>query len=176
MSKDSSLPQHSGGDSSSMIIPGFKGSSPMVLDVSKTREAESRLIEAKTVNPITYTDLEHCFSEAYRELKRHHSTLGYQLALAEKAMEQAKAVVLLDKYPTFMEGKPKSHDNADLRKAFLMQDADYLEALDRFNMLKALESFVDGRIKVLENVSRYMKKEMDIIIRSGLTDKGLYKK
>jgi hypothetical protein len=172
----SSNPTPSIGDSAVLVIPAFGKSPALTLDMNKTREAEQRLIEAKTVNPITYSDLEHCFNESYRELKRHHSTLGYQLAMADKALEQAKAEVLLDRYPAFLEAKEmkKSQDNADLRKAFLMRDPEYLAALDRINMLKAIESFVDGRIKVMENVCRYMRKQMDLVIRSGLSNADLY--
>lgn len=159
---------------SGMVIPAFGNSKALTLDLSKTKEAEIRLIEAKTVNPSTYTDLEHCFNESYRELKRHYSTLGHELAKAEKALRLAKSVVLLDKYPEFIKDKKKTLDNSDMRDAFLIQDQDYSNALDRINMLKAMESFVDGRIKVIENVSRYMKKGMDLIIRSGLSGANLY--
>lgn len=157
-----------------IILPAFGKSPELSLDMGNIREAEHRIIEAKTVNPITYIDLEHCFNASYRDLRRHLSTIGYQIALAEKAMEQAKADVLLDTYPEFMKDKPKTQDNSDMRKAFLMRDPTYLSALDRLNQLKALESNMDGKIKVMENVSRYMKKNMDLILRSGLSSANLY--
>ena len=159
-----------------MVLPAF-GKSPQVeFDLSKIRIAESRLLEAKMVNPITYAELESCFMESFRDLKRHLTTVTYQLALAEKAMEQAKAEVLIDKYPEFLKSQDmkKSQDNADLRKAFLMRDEDYLAALDRINMLKAMESNFDGKIKVMENVCRVIRKSMDLILRSGLSNADLY--
>lgn len=157
-----------------MTLPAFGKTPQITLDMNKTREAEQRFIEAKTVNPVTYVDLEHTFNESYRELKRHSSTIGYQINQAEKAMEEAKATVLLDKYPEFLEGKSKGTDNADTRKAFLIRDEDYSKALDRLNQLKAVESFIDGRIKVLENVCRYIRKEIDLTMRSGLSNRDLY--
>jgi hypothetical protein len=162
------------GDSNALVIPAFRGSPALTLELGRTREAERRIIEAKTVNPVSYADLEHCFNESYRELKKNLSNVGYQISLADKALEQAKAVVLLDKYPDFMKDKTKTQDNADLRKAFLMRDDDYLEALDRVNQLKAMESFLDGKIKVMERVSAYCKKQMDILIRSGMANANLY--
>lgn len=157
-----------------LVIPAFGQSPAISLEITSTKEAERRLIEAKTVNPLTYSDLEHCFNESYRELKKHMSTVGYQIALADKALETAKANVLLDKYPDFMKDKPKAQDNADMRKAFMMRDPDYLAALDRVAQLKAIETFVDGRIKVMENVCRYMRKQMDLVLRSGLSNANLY--
>ncbi len=150
-----------------MVLPAFGKANEVQIDLSNVREAESRIIEAKTVNPATYTDLEHCFNQSYRDLKRYLSSIGYLIMQAEKAMEEAKADVLLDKYPEFMKDKPKSQDNADLRKAFLMRDENYLAALDRYNQLRALESNLDGKVKVMERVCAYMKKSLDIILRNG---------
>jgi hypothetical protein len=157
-----------------LVLPPFKKAPELRLEMDKIIEAEHRIHESKMVSPVTYADLEHCYNEAYRDLRRHLSSIGYQIALADKALEEAKATVLLDKYPAFMDGKPKSHDSADLRRAFLTRDSDYNEALDRINQLKALESNFDGKIKVFENICRFMKKKMDLILRSGLSSTDLY--
>lgn len=154
-----------------MELPSFKKAPALSMDMTSTREAEARFIEAKMVNPATYAELEHSFNEAYRDLKRYLSAIGYQIVFAEKALEEAKADILLDKYPQFMEekGMKKTQDNADMRKAFMAKDPEYQACLDRVNQLKAIESNFDGKIKVLENVCRYMRKKMDLLIRSGLS-------
>lgn len=157
-----------------LVLPSFGKIPALTLRMDRIKEAESRLIEAKTVNPITYSELEHCYNEAYRDLKQHLSAIGYQIALSQKAMEIAKADALLDKYPDFMKDRPKNQDNAATRDAFLIRDEAYVAALDRFNQLKALESNMDGKIKVMERVCSYMKKQMDLVLRSGLTGKDLY--
>jgi hypothetical protein len=157
-----------------LVIPTFKSLPALSLDMKNIREAESRFIEAKTVNPVTYSELESCFNEGYRDLRKYLSLIGFQITQAEKLIEDAKADVFLDKYPTYMDGKPKSHDTSDVRKAFLSRDPDYQAALDKFNQLKALESHFDGKIKVIENVCRYMRKKMDLILRSGLSSTDYY--
>lgn len=157
-----------------LVVPAFGKSPAMRLEMDKIREAESRFIEAKTVNPSTYADLEHTFNESYRDLKRHLSNIGYQLTQADKALREAKADVILGSYAEFMAGKPKSHDNTDLRDAFLIKDTGYLAALDRVNQLKALESNFEGKLKVIENVSKYMRQKMYLISKSGLGDSNLY--
>lgn len=140
---------------------------PLIVDLSATKVAESRLLEAKDVNPATYTDLEYCFNESYRELKRALASVQYEIGRTQNAMDNIKAELLIDKYPAFMEGKPKSQDNADLRKAFVQRDKDYQQALDRLQNLSALETLIEGRIKVMERVTSYMRKKMDLIIRAG---------
>lgn len=160
----------------SLVLPAFGKSPALSMDMGKIREAEARIIEAKMVNPSTYADLECAFNEAYRDLKRHLSSIGFQIAQAEKAMGEAKSDVILDKYPEFLRANDikGTQNNADLREAFLMKDKPYLDALDRFNQLKAVESNFDGKIKVLENVCRYMRKKMDLILRSGLSNADHY--
>lgn len=159
-----------------LVLPSIGKIPELRLEMANVVEAEMRIIEAKTVNPVTYVDLENCFMESFRDLKRHISSVGYQLDLADKALELAKSDLLLDKYPEFLEqgNFKKSQDNGDLRMAFFMRDAAYIAALDRINQLKALESNLDGKIKVMENVCRYMRKQMDLVLRSGLSGRDLY--
>lgn len=165
MSENVTLP-----DNHVLEIPAFGKFPALKMDMASIRTAERRLIEAKTVNPSTYSDLEHCYNESYRDLKRHLSAIGYQITMTDKALRQAKAEVLLGSYAEFMNGKPKSHDNSDLRDAFLVKDPDYLAAYDRLAQLKAFESNFEGKIKVLENVCRYMRQKMYLLSKSGVPD------
>lgn len=171
MSEQNTAPAHLKGQL--LVLPAFGKTPALSLEMGKIREAELRLIEAKTVNPITYVDLEHSFNEAYRDLKRHLASIGFALAQANKALEEAKADVILGSYQEHAKANPKEA-NADVRNAFLTRDAAYSAAQERIDQLKALEANMDGKIKVMENVCRYMRKQMDIILRSGLTGKDLY--
>lgn len=155
-----------------LVIPAFGKSPALRLDMSRIREAEIRFIEAKTVNPSTYSDLENVFNESYRVLKNHASSIGYQLQLADKALRMAKADVILGAYAEHMEGKPKYQDNADLRDAFLMKDPSYIAAMDRVAQLKAMKDNFDGKIKVIENVCKYMRQKMYLISKSGVPMDG----
>lgn len=158
----------------SIILPAFGKSPQLTLDMGIIREAEQRLIEAKTVSPVTYTELSHCYNESYRMLKMHLSNLGYQLLMAEKALQIAKADVILGAYADYLVGKPKNAGSVDLRDAFLTRNEAYNAALDRSHQLQAIISNFDGKIKVLENVVKYMKQEMYLISTSGFSNKNLH--
>ena len=150
-----------------LTIPEF-GSIPAIpLDFSAIKEGESRLIEAKVVNGGTYNELEYTFNEGYRQAKRHLSEIGYQITQAKKALREAKSKAILDEYSDFLKEK-KLKDNATVRDAYLETKEDYVAAQDRIDMLTALECLIEGKIKVFENVCRYMKKQMDLTIRSGV--------
>jgi len=159
-----------------LVLPSVGKIPELRLEMAKVIEAEMRLVEIKTVNPVTYVDLESCFGESYRDLKRHLSSVEGQLGLADKALNIAKSDLLLDKYPEYLEQNSikKTQDNADLRQAFFMRDPAYIAALDRINQLKVLQSNIDGKIKVVENACRYMRKQMDLVIRSGLSNRDYY--
>lgn len=159
---------------STLELPAFGKAPALRIEMDNIRIAESRFLEARIVNPSTYSDLEHTFNESYRDLKRHLSSIQYQLLLADKAIREAKASVLLGPYAEHMKGKPKYQDNADLRDAFLIQDAAYVAALDRFNQLKAMESNFEGKLKVIENVCRYMRQKMYLISKNGALDPNIY--
>lgn len=150
-----------------LTIPAFGSTPEMKLDITAIKEGESRLIEAKVVNGGTYSELEYVYNEGYRQAKRYLSSIGYEITRAKKALREAKSRAILDEYPEFLK-ESKLKDNATVRDAFLERQADFVAAQDRIDMLTALESLLEGKIKVFENVCRYMKKEMDIIIRSGI--------
>ena len=161
-------------DEQAIVIPPFGKSPQLRLEMGVVREAERRLVEAQLVSPVTYPELSHTYNESYRVLKTHLSNLGFQLMQADKAIEEAKADVILGSYAEFLKDKPKSVGSADLRNAFLIKDPAYNAALDRSNQLKAVISNFEGKIKVLENVVAYMRQKMYLISKSGLGSEDLY--
>lgn len=148
-------------------IPEFDTRPSVPIQMSKIREGENRLIEAKVVNPATYTELEFTFNEGYREAKNGLSVIGYEIMHAEKIVRRIKSEYLLDEYPSFIKER-RINDNTANREAFLESKKNYTNAIDRVIMLKALEQLLEGKVKVFENVCRYMRKQMDLIIKSGI--------
>jgi hypothetical protein len=150
-----------------LTIPQFGSLPQMTLDLTKIKEGEDRLYEAQNVTVISYSNLEYVFNEGYREAKKHLSQVGYQITRAEKALREAKSRALLDEYPVFLKDR-NMKDSAQIRDAYLETVKDYTEAQDRIDMLKAVDALLDGKVKIFENTCRYMKKQMDIVLRSGI--------
>lgn len=171
-----SIPSNAFNEESSIELPAFRGLPSVKIEVTATKNAEKRLIEAKTVNPSTYTDLEYTFNEAYRELKRNLATIGYQILKTKNELEKSKANALLDKYQEYIKDKGSKFDNASMRDAFLTRDQEYMEAKERLDSLQALEIFLEGRVKVMENVCQYMRNAIRMITRSGVTSDFYYRK
>ena len=150
-----------------LVIPQFGSLPQMTLDLTKIKEGEDRLYEAQNVNVISYSNLEYVYNEGYREAKKHLSQVGYQITRAEKALIEAKSRALLDEYPVFLKDR-NMKDSAQIRDAYLETVKDYTEAQDRIDMLKAIDALLDGKVKVFENTCRYMKRQIDIVLRSGM--------
>jgi hypothetical protein len=150
-----------------LVIPQFGSLPQMTLDLTKIKEGEDRLYEAQNVTVISYSNLEYVYNEGYREAKKHLSQVGYQITRAEKALREAKSRALLDEYPVFLKDR-NMKDSAQIRDAYLETVKDYTEAQDRIDMLKAVDALLDSKVKVFENTCRYLKKQMDIVLRSGI--------
>lgn len=154
-------------DKMELTIPEFGSTPAQVLDISKIKEAEGRAVECRVVNPATYCDLEFTMNEAYREARKHLTSIGYQITLAKKAHRQAKSEALLDDYKDWLK-ESGLKDSACIRDAFLETQDSYTDAQDRIDMLTALEHYFEGKVKFFENVCRYMKKQMDLVRSSGM--------
>lgn len=166
--------------STTMVIPTFGSFPEQRFELKPIRDAESRLQEASQVNPSNYSDLELTFNQAYRALKSYVGQTQYSLDMAEKQLELTKSTLLLDEYPAwiaeFTEKNKlnKSFDTAETRKAYLMKNEDYVNNLDRIAQLKAVIANFEGKIKVFERACAAMKKQMDLLIRSGISGSHLY--
>lgn len=150
-----------------LTIPPFKERPEVYLTFSNIVGAEKRIREAQLVNMSTYSELEYTYGEGYREAKNHITTVGYEIMQADKIIRRLKSEYLLDVYPKFLK-EAGLKDNASVRDGFLEKQEDYVAAVDRLNALKALEQLLDNKVRVFENVSRWMKKQMDITLRSGI--------
>jgi len=149
-------------------IPEFGAIDKQILDMKSISEAEGRILETRIVNGGTYNELEFTMNEGYREAKKNLTLIGYNILLTQKALRKAKSEALIDEYTGWLK-EVRLKDSAAIREAFLQTKESYIQSQDRLDMLSAIESLMEGKIKVFENVCRYMRKEMDIRVRSGMT-------
>jgi hypothetical protein len=150
-----------------LTIPKFGNLPEMTFDISKVREGERRLIEAKYVTVSTFLELQYTFNESYRQARQHLTAIGYQITVTKKEINKIKALYIFDEYQDYLKSK-KMKDSTDIREAYLSTKEDYSQVTDRLALLEATESLFEGKIKVFENVCQYCRKEMDLNNRSGM--------
>lgn len=154
-----------------LVIRAHGHSPELKLRITAWSTAKNRLHESERLVPGNYTSLEYCFQEAWRECKSNCVSIGDAINKAEKTLEEVKADIILEEIPKLLEDKPKSANNADFRKAVFAKNEDYQKALEHLHKLEALLAHFEGHMKTMENTCRYLKKQMDYFIRSGVVER-----
>lgn len=156
------------GGSSLLVIPPYKHCPELKLKMAHWENAMRRLPEAKNLAAANYLSLEFDFQDAWRESKTNYISVMDAVKKAKQNIEEIKADIILDEIPKMMEGKPKSHNNADFRKAVFAKNEDYKKALEHLEKLEALELHFESHMKIMENTSRFLKKQMDHFRNTGI--------
>ena len=86
-------------------------------------------------------------------------------------LDSIKGKALIDDYPVFLEKHPKLKDTADIKKAFLSTIETISKLSDDIITLNAMEMMTEANIKRMERTCSYMKKKMDLLLRSGVATK-----
>ena len=151
-------------------VEAFKNCKQLRLNTTDWGTAMARFHEAKNLVPGNYSSLEFSFQSAWREAKRNAIEVGEAICKAKQNIEEAKADIILDEIPRILEerGLSKTANNADFRKAVMSRNIDYSTSLEHLDKLEALLEHFESHMKIMENTSRFLKKQMDYFIRSGV--------
>lgn len=82
-------------------------------------------------------------------------------------IEEIKADIILTEIPRLLDEMPKNANNTDFRKAVITKNEDHKQANEHLEKLQSILAHLESNMKVMENTSRFLKKQMDYIIRSG---------
>jgi hypothetical protein len=156
-----------------MVVPAFKNCQELKLNVSGYKKAITSMPLVKNLVPTNYSNLEYTFQEAWREARVNAIKVGDAIKKAKQNIEEIKADIILTEIPKLLEGHPKTKDNTDFRKAVISKNENYKQASEYLEKLEALEAHFDSHMKIMENTSRFMKKQMDYYIRSGVISNGI---
>jgi predicted Zn-dependent protease len=160
-------------DGTVITVPEFKNCKELKLNVSSWHLAKARMKEVQHLVPANYSSLEFTFQEAWRESRRNAIMIGDAIKKAMQNVEEIKADIILTELPKLLEELPKSANNTDFRKAVITKNPEYKQANEHLEKLEALLAHIESNMKVMENTSRFMKKQMDYIIRNGTSSPGL---
>lgn len=154
-------------DGTAIVVPGFRLCKEIKLSAVSWRTALNRMPEAKNLVPANYSNLELDFQSAWREAKLNAITVGEEIKHAQQNIEEIKADIILEEIPRMLEELPKSANNADFRRAVMSKNEEYKQAVEHLNKLEAAQAHFESHMKIMENTSRFLKKQMDYIIKNG---------
>ena len=152
-----------------MVVPAFRHCKELKLRMGGWQGAMARIHEVQNLVPANYSNLEFTMQEAWRDAKVNAIMVGDGIKRANQNIEEIKADIILDEIPKLLEEKKlaKSANNADFRRAVMAKNEDYKQALIHLEKLESMLMHFESHMKTMENTSRFMKKQMDYIIRNG---------
>lgn len=166
----------SGGQVSALSLSPMDTVPGLQLFMDKWHEAAKRLDDSKNVSPAFYSDLEFTFQEGWRESRTNAIKVESAIKKTENLIQEIKADIILDEVPRLIEekGLTKTQNNADFRNAVIARNERYKQANEHLNKLQAMLSHFEAHMKVLENTSRFIKKQMEYFTRTGIANADLY--
>ena len=150
-----------------IVVPAFMHCIEMKLNMVDWTVAINRFPEAKNVVPAMYSDLESDFQAAWRESKKNAIAISAGILKAKQNVDEIKADIILDDIPEALKELPKSANNADFRNAIMNRNEGYKKAVEHLGKLETMLQHFESHMKTLENTSRFLKKQMDYIVRNG---------
>jgi hypothetical protein len=136
--------------SDSLTIPrGTPGQPAIALNMGEVYTAERRLNEVSLATPDTAPMLMGYFNEVCNTTTKYLSWVEYEILMAQKNHELAKATVILERS---VEEFKKLKDtgikyNEDFRNAVVARDPDCQSTLDTLNALMAVRALLDSKAR-----------------------------
>lgn len=133
------------------------------INLTKTKQAESRVHEIAIVNRTTAPNLLAEFNEAWLDLSQQLPVVTFEWNKAIAAAEQRKAVVMLDVAPTLLKEKGLTttrdpNGTKDMRESVLQLDGEYRQLIDHIQMIEAVHKLLSNKLKALEMAYSSVKK------------------
>lgn len=141
------------------IVPRGDGvGEPIILDMVRVASAQSRLQEVATVNLQNASELMSTFNEVWLELNRSVTMLTYERARAEDSLKVAHAESILDCSDEIIKKRGHAKSSEGLREAVADLDPRVRSAKERLNEIRAVYSYLDGKMQAFANAYTAVKK------------------
>lgn len=157
-----------------IVVPrGAPDSGTLELNLGEVRRLEARQIEVASVSKMKAPELMHALTRGYLALATELiPKVTYERTQAEVAVEERRAVVMLDEAPRILREKKLTKESnpsgtADQRENVLALDAEYKKASNTVAMLKAVETLLKGKMHGFEMHYQTVKKVFDSMDRHG---------
>ncbi|WNM70290.1 hypothetical protein [Myxococcus phage Mx1] len=150
-----------------LVVPSGSPNSPAKeIGMSEIYKLEARKQEIANVNKVTAPELMQAFINGYGHASRALVVLEYELQLAQKYMEERKAIVYLEEAPRILKEKglvrpANPSGSEDQRKAVLALDKEYGQLQNRYYQIEAAAELLRTKAKGFEQAFQAVKKVYD---------------
>lgn len=131
----------------------------LVIDLAAIQVSEARQSEVATVTPVKAGELLSTYNKAWADLHELITRLEAEKNRAKRAVDQRKAVLLLDDIPRILKEKGVA-SAADTRQAVIDRDEAYVRLSERLEAIEIVIALLKGKSKSFENAYTSVKKIM----------------
>lgn len=132
-----------------MVPRGNPGQLPLALDMTEVYLAERRLREVSVVNPQKAPELMGFFNDVCNTTTKYIAWIEYEILVAQKQFDLAKATVILEKSPEIY--RPLKDTgikyNEDFRDACVARDPECGKASEKVQFLVATRALLDAKAR-----------------------------
>jgi hypothetical protein len=141
-------------------VPAGNETKPdLVIDLAAIQVSEARQSEVATVTPVKAGELLAEYNRSWAQLHELTTRLEVEKNRAKRAVDQRKAVLLLDDIPRILKEKGVA-SAADTRQAVIDRDEAYVRLSERLEAIEAVIALLKGKAKSFENAYTSVKKIM----------------
>lgn len=154
--------------STCLIVPRARdGQEPLSLDLTEIRQAERRLGEVAMTNAVRAPELLALYNGAYLMVRRYINLLEYEENVAERRLEEVRAIFIVDKLPELLAAKGLATSRSplgseDIRTAFLALDPEYKRMQEMLSTIKAYSALLKTMETGFENAYNSVKKLLGV--------------
>ncbi len=133
-----------------IVCPLARNKEPILIDLVKIKQMESRISEIAFVTPQKAPELLTTFILAHADLSDFIASLEYERFVADRDARQRKSIVILDEMPSILEKRglvnaKSPSGNSELRTAVLELDNSYQNSMEIVERLEAVISFLKNK-------------------------------
>lgn len=154
----------------------LKGEPNLTYDLTQIIAAQRRSSEIANVNQHRAPELLAVFSTAAFGLSDIIGDLHFQLFLAQRIVDQRKALLFIDVIPDILKDK-KLGQNAETRQALVDLDVEYQDAMMVLGSIEAGMALIKEKLRGMEGALSAIKKCIDETVsvyrRGGNPDLGM---
>lgn len=141
----------------------LEGLEPLTLDMTDIRRADARQVEVAHTNASRAPELLMTFNMAYLNVSRYLTILQFEYDTAERKLDEARAVFLIDKLPALLVEKNMARASSpmgseDIREAFLAREPEIQRYRELLDNLRAHLGLLETMKKGFENSYNSVKK------------------
>ncbi len=134
----------------SFVLERNDGKQPIILKLTETNSAISRLSEIRNVNTATFPELLSVFINANNELSQATAVVRQELVRVDHRSNLLRAKLLIEEVPLIIEER-KLKNTQDVCNSILLLNSEYASLVYSYEVLRSALEILDAKSKTIRD-------------------------